>query len=86
MIFRRIRNRTTAKPHTKQSNFKSLSTVIRNIVKYRNLVQYPETLRLEVLDDEGDLMYYFDAKTNTEEIYRADGSITSTLMKMGVQG
>lgn len=83
MVFIRTKARTTGKPLETRTKLKSVMAVIRCINKYKNREAYPGTLRLECLSDEGDLLYYYDAETGTEEIYKADGSITSDVMKMG---
>lgn len=58
-------------------------TVVRDIIKYKNLNNWPSTVRIEVIDGDGDLIYYYDVATGLEEIYRNDGSLTNKLEEMG---
>ncbi len=82
-VLKRLIKTNTGKFKPEEHPLVRLMTVIRDIIKYKNLSNWPSTTRIEVIDGDGDLIYYYDVATGLEEIYRADGSPTRKLEEMG---
>ena len=63
-----------------ESPLKRFTAVYNNVRKYKN---YPSTTRIEVLDGEDDLIYFYDPEAGIEEIYNANGELTDNILEMG---
>ncbi len=80
-IFKRTKRlKSNGKMSTTESVMVKVTAVYRNINKYK---QYPSTVRIEVLDNDKDLIYYYDADANIEEIYNAHGDLVDDKLEMG---
>ncbi len=72
--FRRVKKlESNGKMVTTESALKRFTAVYNNVNKYK---KSPATICIEVLDGEGDLIYYYNPEAGAEEIYQADGSLT----------
>lgn len=80
-VFRRTKKmESNGKLLTTESVLKRFTAVYNNVRKYKS---YPATTCIEVLDDAGDLIYLYDPNEGIEEIYKANGELTSNILEMG---